>query len=90
MARSVPLLHPHTRPFVANIVTLATPHVQLPYAFDETVHEFYNLLLSNNNDETLLVSISGGMRDEMIPPRLCQVPSSSKSLSVRDGALIMH
>jgi hypothetical protein len=64
------------------IITLATPHDRLPYGFDESIHEFYNSLDNSHDDDegtTTLVSISGGLRDEMIPPSVCQVPNRSNN-----------
>lgn len=80
VARSIPILHPHTQ--IRNIVTLATPHWRLPYGFEETLHDFYKLL-DSHEEEATLVSISGGMRDEMIPPSVCYARNNSKTLSVR-------
>lgn len=82
MARSIPLLHPETRPHVHNLVTLATPHHGLPFCFDESINKFYQLLKQNENPLTT-ISISGGMRDEMMPPEVCHIDNNNnKSMSV--------
>ena len=81
VARAVPILHPETRPYIKDIITLATPHVSLPYAFDSSVDDFYHLLNAKPdkgaNDEGklehLVVSISGGLRDELIPSQVCEI-----------------
>lgn len=88
-----------------NVITLATPHNNPLYAFDETIHEVHHQEISNNipsknsstsrrhenendtdNNNVLWISISGGLRDEMIAPEACEIPTTptdnSNSLSV--------
>jgi len=84
VARSVPLFHPETQSHIQNLVTLATPHDGLPYAFDGSLQVFYDLLQKEENPLTT-ISISGGMRDEMIPPEACHVVNdNNRSMSVSD------
>jgi len=84
VARSVPLLYPETRPHIQNLVTLASPHDGLPYAFDASLRRFYDLLEKEANPLTT-ISISGGMRDEMMPPEVCRIANdNNKSMSVRE------
>lgn len=83
VARAVPLLHPETQSHVQHLVTLATPHDRLPFAFDESLHRFYELLDEEDNPLTT-ISISGGMRDEMMPPKVCRLESgNNNTMSVR-------
>jgi hypothetical protein len=81
VARSIPMFHP-SRQKISNLITLATPHERLPYGFDETLHDFYKLLDSHEEQATL-VSISGGLRDEMIPPSVCHARNNTNTYSVR-------
>mmetsp|Transcript_21281 Transcript_21281/g.32749 ORF Transcript_21281/g.32749 Transcript_21281/m.32749 type:complete len:434 (-) Transcript_21281:954-2255(-) len=77
VARAVPILHPETQPILQNIITLATPHSGFPYALEKGVHDFLSILAENQTskmlEDTLVVSISGGLRDELIPPEACDV-----------------
>lgn len=71
MARAVPVFYEDTRRFVKNIITLATPHHVLPYTFDKSLYDFYKALDNVHRQglkDLALVSISGGLRDEMIRP----------------------
>lgn len=73
-------MHPHleSNGLVRNVVTLASPHLVIPYAVDSSVHEMTSRLNRNeDNQDVAVVSISGGLRDELIPPEVCPVPSSS-------------
>jgi pimeloyl-ACP methyl ester carboxylesterase len=74
VAKSVPVYHPSVGSKIRNIVTLATPHVGLPFAFDQSIHNVY-LELESITNGILITSISGGLKDEMIPAALCEVPS---------------
>lgn len=72
--------HPHlaSNGWVRNVVTLASPHSVIPYAVDSSVHEMTSRLSRiEDNQDVVVVSISGGLRDEMIPPEVCPVPSSA-------------
>lgn len=74
VAKSVPVYHPSVGSKIKNIITLATPHIGLPFAFDESIHNVYRDLESLTNS-ILITSISGGLKDEMIPAALCEAPS---------------
>jgi hypothetical protein len=94
VARLTPILHPETRPFLRDIITLATPHANPLYAWDETVYTVHQRLLqeeqqheqqqqNRNENEILIVSLSGGLRDEMIAPLSCDASLRRTSISVR-------
>jgi hypothetical protein len=83
VARLTPILHPSTQPFLHNIITLATPHSNPLYAFDESIYELHQTLLTEQQDDTLIVSISGGLRDEMIAPSACHANHAVSSFTVR-------
>jgi hypothetical protein len=75
-------MHPHLmeRGWVRNVITLASPLGNVPYAVDAGVHDIAAHL--NEDDDGIFgnvtfISISGGLRDEMIPPEVCQIPSTS-------------
>lgn len=86
VARLTPIRHPSTRGLLPNIITLATPHGNPLYAFDETIHRLHTSLYSDygKEGESLAVSISGGLRDEMIEPKACDpIGREASSNSVR-------
>lgn len=68
VARLVPILHPESSQLVRDIVTLASPHSNPIYAFDYSIREVYDKLERDSAKNTLVVSISAGLRDEMILP----------------------
>ena len=82
VARLTPLRHPQTHPLLRNIITLATPHSNPLYAFDESVHEVHQTIQNEQHNDTLIISISGGLRDEMIEPSACYADHQGVSLSV--------
>ena len=92
VAKAVPLLSPEAGRYIKAIVTLASPHDGFPYAFDASVQRFYNYIDEGNSksivegkDLPIIVSISGGLRDELIPPSSCGVdPSSGLSMLATD------
>lgn len=70
---------------VRNIVTLGTPHAAGVLSWDPSMSSVYNRLNAQSGiptDQALLVSISGGLRDEMIPPRLCNAGPAANRLSL--------
>lgn len=88
--------HVEIAEFVPNIITLATPHSNPLYAFDKSVRNVYQLIEKQQearlqNTSSLLISISGGIRDEMIEPSACSFSNerhderSSNVVSVRGG-----
>ena len=70
---------------VETLVTLATPHSSLALIVEPSVFAFRKeLLRQERNSEARglrIVSISGGMRDELIPPSACHL-GTGNSLSV--------
>jgi len=76
-------MHPHLSRdgWIRNVVTLASPLGSVPYAVDAGVHDIARRINDDGHDEgdVTMISISGGLRDEMIPPEMCQVPPSSKN-----------
>ena len=85
VARKVLQENPNLR--VENLVTLATPHSNPLYSFDRSVSDFHRELQGGStknkldHKEPLVVSISGGLRDEMIEPSACEA-SSPQEISV--------
>jgi triacylglycerol esterase/lipase EstA (alpha/beta hydrolase family) len=76
-ARLTLVAFPQTRKFVRNIITLATPHDGLPFTLDRSVAKVIEKIKQTKMNDVTLVSICGGMRDEMIPPSTCFVNSSN-------------
>ena len=78
-------IHPHLaeRGWIKNVITLASPLGGVPYAVDAGVHD----LVSHLNDDdgnigsVTFISVSGGLRDEMIPPKACEIPFSTKDVT---------
>ncbi len=65
---------------VRNVITLASPHSFIPLAVDSSVHNFHKALIQQerfyaekNTSTYSLLSLSGGLRDELIPPLACEV-----------------
>ena len=62
-----------------NVITLASPHVRMPFTLDSSITNFYDALKReenelydiNNRYTANIISISGGLRDEIIPPGSC-------------------
>jgi len=87
-------------PTINAIITLATPHQMFPYAFDESVSHFFhsvNDIWKKSKDEHLnckdcsqadippVISISGGLRDELVQPKSCNLENiQPSSYTVRD------
>ena len=76
-------MHPHleSEGWIRNVVTLASPLGGVPYAVDAGVHDIVQHLNDEKHSDVSIISISGGLRDEMIPPESCEVPPNAK----RDG-----
>jgi hypothetical protein len=87
VARLTPMRHPSIAALVPSIITLATPHHNPLYAFDKSVQDVHQQLqqqTQTQNNSTLIVSISGGLRDEMIAPSACNAANQhAASFSVR-------
>jgi PGAP1-like protein len=84
VARLVPVLYPQTRPFISNVITLGTPHAHPVFGWESSIHHLHETYLADPNDDNrhTLVAISGGIRDEMIPPVACQAAATPQTLSV--------
>ena len=67
---------------VSTIVTLATPHKHSPITLDRSVRDLWMGLGSVPSD-TLLVPVTGGWRDELIPPQLAHDESYTTSQLAR-------
>jgi pimeloyl-ACP methyl ester carboxylesterase len=70
--------YPELHEYVQNIITLATPHSNPLYSFDRSIHEIHQSLKESKyeNDtqpSPLIVSLSGGLRDEMIEASACEI-----------------
>ena len=77
--------HPDIRPFVQAMVTLGTPHAYPVLALDPSLYEIRKQLFrqkDKDDNDMVVVSISGGLRDEMIPPESCSIGSKANSLSL--------
>ena len=67
VANLVGITNPDTAPFIRDIITLATPHAT-SLALDRSAHDIQNRLKEYQNNKTLLVSFSAGLKDEMVSP----------------------
>jgi hypothetical protein len=86
-ARLASILVPETRPHIRNIVTLGTPHAGAWNPSLYHLQEHMNMNMNGNyndndkdtsvQDNTAMISIAGGLRDEMILPEACHVHTSS-------------
>jgi PGAP1-like protein len=67
-----------------NIITLGTPHAHPVFGWESSMHHLHETYLVDPGDDNhhTLVAISGGIRDEMIPPIACQAPARSRTLSI--------
>eukprot|EP00980_Cylindrotheca_fusiformis_P008065 scaffold1717_cov117-Cylindrotheca_fusiformis.AAC.16 len=75
VARLAPIQYPATAQLLKNIITLATPHSNPLYAFDKTIQTIHQRIQNGQSNETLVISFSGGLKDEMIKPSSCFVNS---------------
>ena len=97
VSRLTPILYPETRPYIRSIVTLGSPHAYPVFGFEATLHQLHRTYLdpsstlstTKDNMESeedqhphILVAISGGLRDEMIPPIACDTREVPNSLAV--------
>ncbi|OEU16098.1 hypothetical protein FRACYDRAFT_238685 [Fragilariopsis cylindrus CCMP1102] len=55
---------------IQNVITLATPHSNPLYSFDKSIYDIHQQILveQQQQQQPLIISISGGLRDEMIDP----------------------
>lgn len=82
-AQLVSTLVPETRPYIRNIVTMATPHAG---AWLPSLRHLQDLQTAQAHGIATL-SIAGGIRDEMIAPEACYL-NSSTSTSVCDYTML--
>ena len=75
VAHMVPILYPELQHAMKYMVLLASPLSNPLYGFDKSVHDIYKQIRQHiyqygrrENSNYMVVSISGGLRDEMIPP----------------------
>lgn len=91
VARLTPIVHPETTHLLRNIITLATPHSNPLYAFDKSIHEVHQRIQNEQKQETLVVSFSGGLKDEMIEPSSCFVKhNSSRTVGEFENEMFAH
>ena len=72
--------YPALQNMVQNVVTLATPHAYPVFAIEPSLHRIFARLNQDINS-VAMVSISGGLRDEMIPPDAVQAEFSMNLLA---------
>ncbi len=76
-------MNPHlvSKGWVKNVINLASPLQAIPYAVDSGVHDIVQTLNERGNGDkkrnVAMVSVSGGLRDELIPPTLSRDQSES-------------
>lgn len=71
--------YPQLRSVVHNVITLATPHLHPVLSIELSVHRIHARMEQEDfiQNNVALVSIGGGLRDEMIPPHLCRASQDS-------------
>lgn len=73
--------YPHLRKHVTGIITLATPHANPLYALDPSIARLHEQLHNEGHEMPVrVISISGGIRDEMIDPFAARSSNSHHSL----------
>ena len=75
-----------------NLITLATPHVQFPYTYfwDTTHMKHYNFHTTyNNNNNNNIISISAGIRDELIPNILTFIPHHTTTTNNNNNIILV-
>lgn len=85
IARAVPVVavEDYVPGSIRTIISLGSPHVGLPYSFDRSVDDFYQQVnkywkindVDNNVKDISVVSLSGGLRDELIRQDLTNMDS---------------
>ncbi|KAL7497091.1 hypothetical protein ACHAWT_007451 [Skeletonema menzelii] len=77
-------MNPHlaSKGWVQNVINLASPLQGIPYAVDSGVHKLVQNLNERDSStaakrNVATISVSGGLRDELIPPTLSEGPSAS-------------
>ena len=76
---------------IRDIITLATPHQNPLYAWDSSIYDIHQRILQqqqqqqherkDNDKQLIIVSLSGGLRDEMIEPYSCNANSNDDDSS---------
>ena len=75
---------------IRDIITLATPHQYPLYAWDSSIYDIHQRILQqqqqqherkDNDKQLIIVSLSGGLRDEMIEPYSCNANSNDDNSS---------
>jgi pimeloyl-ACP methyl ester carboxylesterase len=71
---------------VHSIVTLGTPHVRAVFALEPMAVQWHKQLsvIVSDSHTVAVISIAGGLRDEMVPPETCQVGNSGLRLLATD------
>ncbi|KAL7533996.1 hypothetical protein ACHAXR_009792 [Thalassiosira sp. AJA248-18] len=84
-------MHPHLSKdgWIRNVVTLASPLDSVPYAVDAGIHDIARHINDDGDNEgdVTMVSISGGLRDEMIPPEMCEIIPSADDRRNKAGLM---
>jgi pimeloyl-ACP methyl ester carboxylesterase len=67
--------YPHAANSVRHLITLGTPHRHPVLSWEPGMLQLYQTLdeFASRSRHVAMVSISGGLRDEMIPPRSCRL-----------------
>ena len=86
-------MHPHLadRRWVRNVVTLASPLGGVPYAADAGGHGPARRLHGDGDtggDGVAWILLSGGLRDEVIPPAACAAPPTGADDPAAGGVSI--
>ncbi|GKY91332.1 hypothetical protein MPSEU_000105400 [Mayamaea pseudoterrestris] len=78
------IIDPTIRPFVRNMITLATPHGHPSLAWERSLYEIHQRIQHESDDYNLsVVAVSGGIADAMIPARSCDASTThAASLSI--------
>jgi PGAP1-like protein len=71
-------LYPESMKVVRNVITLGTPHNAPIWNWETSMFNIYNKLYKGSGSlKASIISISGGLRDEMVPPNACYVDNES-------------
>ena len=84
VARLTPILYPETRKSITNIITLGSPHRSPVFGWESSIyklHQQYLARVRQDEEPPVLIAISGGLRDEMIPPVACNADEEDHSIS---------
>jgi pimeloyl-ACP methyl ester carboxylesterase len=71
------------RLLVTNVILLGSPQARTVLAWDPSLEKIQTEIVENHVNGTAFVAISGGLRDEMIPPAACElVPKDNNTLTL--------